>query len=73
MILWPLTKVVTLVQQKGQIAGPTEMSLETIVENIQRQRKESELDTADFEMIMVSYLYTIRRHEKLWYHESMHL
>lgn len=51
MILWPLTKVVTLVQQKGQIAGPTEMSFETIVENIQRQRKESELDTADFEMI----------------------
>ena len=51
VILWPLTKVVTLVQQKGQIAGPTEMSFETIVENIQRQRKESELDTADFEMI----------------------
>lgn len=51
VILWPLTKVVTLVQQKGQIARPTEMSLETIVENIQRQRKESELDTADFEMI----------------------
>lgn len=47
VILWPLTKVVALVQQKGQINEPTEMSFETIVENIQRQR----LDTADFEMI----------------------
>ena len=51
VILWPLTKIVALVQQRGQINEPTEMSFETIVENIQRQREESELDTTDFEMI----------------------